>query len=69
MFVKSFSSEISGKFMPYSIQVHHNYHEASSEAGAFNVLSVHGRLLEADHWLQDSEKRPQIGISVCEGQN
>ena len=28
--------------MPYSIQVHHNYHKASSEAGAFNMLSVHG---------------------------
>ena len=48
-FLSCFGSEISDKFMPWSIQVHHNHPEATSEAGASNVLSVYGRLLEADH--------------------
>ena len=54
--------------MPYSIQVHQNHPEASLEAGAFDVLSGCDRLFEADHWLWNSEKRPKIGVSVCEGQ-
>ena len=48
-FLNCFRSEISGKFMPYSIQVHQNYPEASLEAGASDVLSGCDRLFEADH--------------------
>ena len=35
--------------MPYSIQVHHKYPEASSEAVVSDVLSGLERLFEADH--------------------
>ena len=35
--------------MPYSIQVHHKYPEASSEAGVSDVLSGSERLFEAAH--------------------
>ena len=55
--------------MPYSIQVHHKYPEAPSEASDSDVLSGSERLFEAAHWLWDSEKRPQIGVSVCERLN
>ena len=48
-FLNCFRSEISGKFMPYSIQVHQNHPEASLEAGASDVLSGCDRLFEADH--------------------
>ena len=49
-FLSCFRSEISDKFMPYSIQVHDDHPEASSEAeAALNVLSVYGRLFEAKH--------------------
>ena len=68
-FLNCFRSEISGKFMPHSIQVHQNHPKASLEAGASDVLSGCDRLFEADHWFWDSEKRPKIGVSVCEGQN
>ena len=68
-FLSCFRPEISGKFIPHRIQVHHNHPEASSEAGGSNGLSGTGRLLEADHWLWDSEKRPKMIVSVCEGQN
>ena len=49
-FLNCFRSEISGKFMPYSIQVHQNHPEASLEAGASNVLLDCGWLVEANHW-------------------
>ena len=68
-FLNCFRSEISGKFIPYSIQVHQNHPKASLEAGASDVLSGCERLFEADQWLWDSDKRPKIGVSVCKGQN
>ena len=68
-FLSCFRSEVSGKFMPYSIQVHQKHPKASLEAGASDVLSGCDRLFEADQWLWDSDKRPKIGVSVCEGQN
>ena len=68
-FLSCFRPEISGKFIHHRIQVHHNHAEASSEAGDSNGLSGTGRLLEADHWLWDSEKRPKMIVLVCEGQN
>ena len=43
-FLSCFRSEISGKFIPYSIQVHHNHPKTSLEVGASNVLSGSGRL-------------------------
>ena len=43
--------------MPYSLQAHHKYPEASSEAGISDVLSGSERLFEADHWIWDSELR------------
>ena len=48
-FLSCFRSETSGKFMPYSIQVHHKYPEASSEASVSDVLSGSERLFEAAH--------------------
>ena len=68
-FLSCFRSGISDKFIPFRIQAHHNHPEASSEAGASNVLSGSGWLLEANHWLWDSEQRPQMNVSLCEGQN
>ena len=68
-FLNCFRSEISGKFIPFSNQVHQNHPKSSLQAGAFDVLSGCDRLFEADHWLWNSEKRPKIGVSVCEGQN
>ena len=57
-FLSCFRSEISGKFIPYSIQVHHNYLKASLEVGTSNVLSGSGKLLEANQWPWDAEQRP-----------
>ena len=62
-FLNCFRSEISGKFMPYSIQVHQNHPVASLEAGASDVLSDCDRLFEADHWIWDSEKTPNWRFS------
>ena len=58
IFLSCFRSEISGKFVPYYIQVHHNHPKSSLEVGASIVLSYSSRLLEADHWPWDSEQRP-----------
>ena len=50
--------------MPYSIQVHHKYPEAFSEAGVSDVLSGSERLFEADHWIWDSEKTSNWRLSL-----
>ena len=57
-FLNCFRSEISGKFMPYSTQVHQNHPVASLEAGASDVLSGCDRLFEADHWPETLGKDP-----------
>ena len=57
-FLNCFRSEISGKFMPYSIQVHQNHPKASLEAGASNVLLDCGWLVEANHWPETLSKDP-----------
>ena len=44
------------KIFPYSIQVHHIHPDAFSEAGTFNVLSVSGRLLEAETLSKDPHR-------------
>ena len=49
-FPSCFRSETRGKFMPYSIQVHHKYPEASLEAGVSDVLSGSERLFETPNW-------------------
>ena len=57
-FLNCFRSEISGKFMPHSIQVHQNHPKASLEAGASDVLSDCGWLAQADHWPETLSKDP-----------
>ena len=57
-FLNCFRSEISGKFIPYSFQVHQNHPKASLEAGASYVLSGCDRLFEADHWPETLSKYP-----------
>ena len=47
-FLNCFGSEISCKFIPYSIQVHQNHPKPSLEADASDVLSGCYRLFEAD---------------------
>ena len=42
--------------MPYSIQVHHKYPEASSEAGVSDVLSGSDWQFEAVHWPETLNK-------------
>ena len=57
-FLNCFRSEISGKFMPYSIQVHQNHPVISLEAGASDMLSDCGWLAQADHWPETLSKDP-----------
>ena len=57
-FLNCFRSEISGKFIPNSIQVHQNHSEASLEAGASNMLSGCDWLAQADHWTETLSKGP-----------
>ena len=57
-FLSCFRSEISGKFMPYSIQVHQNHPVISLEAGASDMLSDCGWLAQADHWPETLSKDP-----------
>ena len=57
-FLNCFRSEISGKFMPYSIQVHQNHPVISLEAGASDMPSDCGWLAQADHWPETLSKDP-----------
>ena len=69
-FLNCFRSEISGKFMPYSIQVHQNHPEASLEAGASNVLLHCGWLVEADQcWPETLSKDPKHVFKFPRGKN
>ena len=68
-FLSCFRSRISDKFIPFSIQIHHDQPKASKKVCASNVLSGPGRLLQANHWLWDSGQRSKLGVSVCEGQH
>ena len=46
--------------MPNSIQVHHKYPEASSEAGVSDVLSGSDWQFEAVHWPETLRKYPNL---------
>ena len=67
-FLNCFRSEIGGKFMPYSIQVHQNHPEASLEAGASGVLSDSGWLAQADHWPEILSKGPNHVFLSSQGE-
>ena len=66
-FLNCFRSEISGKFMPYSIQVHQNHPEAPLEAGASGVLSDSGWLAQADYWPEILSKGPNHVLKFPRG--
>ena len=53
--------------MPYSIQVHHKYPEASSEAGVPYVLSGSDWQFEAIHWPETLNKDPHQVFNFIRG--
>ena len=53
--------------MPYSIQVHHKYPQASSEAGFSDVISGSDWQYEAVHWPETLNKDPHHVFKFTRG--